>query len=116
MCAERGALKWQCQSDFCPTQITSLIDGLEIGLKGLVFPRHLLPGWHQGRAPLTGISVIIPLGMEVRSRSGAEQSGTAAIKTLHSLVRYSSYISPTLNALVLHEHVKLSNCKVCKHY
>lgn len=56
------ALKWQCRSDFCPTQITSLIDGLEIGLKGLVPPAFLLPGWHQDRAPFTGISVIIPPG------------------------------------------------------
>lgn len=62
MCTERGPLKWQCQSDFCPTQITSLIDGLEIGLKGLVHPAFFLPGWHQDRAQFTGISVIIPPG------------------------------------------------------
>lgn len=40
---EGGVLKWQCESDFCSTQIASLIDVLEIGLNGLtVYPRLAL--------------------------------------------------------------------------
>lgn len=60
MCVCVREVLWQCQSDLCPTQITSLIDEPEIGLKGLVPPSHLLVDWHQGRALLTGISVITP--------------------------------------------------------
>lgn len=96
-----GVLKWQCQSDFCPTQIISLIDGLEIGLKGLVPPPPSTDINAERR--LQVLVSLSPLGMEVRSRSGAEQAGTAAIKTLRSLVRYSSYISSTLTASILHE-------------
>lgn len=44
MCGEEGGvLKWQCESDFCSTQIASLIDVLEIGLNGLTaYPRLAL--------------------------------------------------------------------------
>lgn len=43
--AER-ALKWQRWSDFCPTQITSLIYGLESGLRDLMPQTFLLRGWN----------------------------------------------------------------------
>lgn len=75
VCVCRGReSNWQCQSDLCPTQISGLIDGLEIGLKGPVPPSHLLVHWHRGRAPLAGIIVIILLpcsaGTEVGGWSG----------------------------------------------
>lgn len=94
VCRDGGL--WQCQSDFCPTQNTSLIDGFKIGLKGLVPPTTSSQDGIQAEHRLQVLVSLSAVGIEVRSRSGAKQTGTAAIKTLHGLVRNSSAISPTL--------------------
>ena len=104
VCAERGPpLKWQCHSDFCRTQITSLIVGLEIGLKGAVPPASFLPGWHQDRAQFTGISVIIPPGgggeEPVRGRDDSNQNTSQPAEIQFIQLTHTPCLSPALVSL-----------------
>lgn len=76
-------------------------------------PRHLLPGWLQSRATLTGISVIIPLGDggEEQVRGWAGRDGSNHNTSLPGEVQFIDF-SPAWASLTAAAEQVCRHCRV----